>query len=598
MRISANALAFVSPPTVPCRAQQESTKGGTAMRVGKSFAFFAAAELALGLGGCGGYSAPSQPRPSPTSVTITPASASVPASTGTQNFTATVGNDYLSRGVTWALSGMGCNGATCGSLTSITTSSVTYNAPAAVPNPATVTLAATSINDMTKSSTATITVTAAAAPGAAAVSVTITDTPPAGVTLLSFEVNVTGATLNPGNIDLLAGKGPVQIELKQLETESAFLNTAPVAPGTFASLSLTFANPELTFKNDTGATLAGCAVGAVCEIKPTGPLTATADFPGSGIVVMANSPTGIQVDVNPGTILNATLGVDFSLAGAVSAQQLAMKPGGELDDLDDLRGAVQSLDNTNKKFTLQTSDGDFSITTDSNTAIDLEACAANNFTCLQNNQFVEVDVELMAGGVFLAKKIEFEDDAEGDELEGVVFKIDDAAHFEMVVLDELKNVNNVSIGNPTVVTLSNPEFRVRADGVQVPSTLQGDFEGATDTSQLLPGQTVQIRLTSPASPGLPVAVTTDRVRLRMTQFTANVKAGSVVPPNFSVDTPPALFITAGISGSHVQTSSETDFEGVSGVSALADGNAVSLRGLLFKNGALPPELVAKKVRKR
>ena len=571
------------------------------MRVGKFFAFFVAAGLALSLVGCGGgYSAPSpsQPPPSPTSVTITPASASVPASTGTQNFTANVGNDYLSRGVTWALSGMGCNGATCGSLTNITSSSVTYNAPAAVPNPATVTLAATSVNDTTKSSTATITVTSAPAPGASAVLLTITDTPPAGVTLLSFEVAVTGATLNPGNVDLLAGKGPVQIEVKQLETESALLSTATVAPATFTSLTLTFANPELTFKNDTGATLVGCAVGAVCEIKPTGPLTSTVDFPGSGIVVMANSPTGIQVDVNPGTILNTELGVDFSFAGAVSAQQLAMKPGGELGDLDDFKGAVQNLDATNKRFTLHTANGDFPITTDSNTEIDFEACAANTFTCLQNNQFVEVDTELMADGVFLAKKIEFEDDAEGDELEGIVFKIDDAAHFEMVVVDELKSVNNVSIGNPTVVTLSNPEFRVKDDGLQVPSALQGDFEGATDTSQLLPGQTVQIRLTSPANPGPPVAVTADRVRLRMTQFTASVKTGSVVPPNFSVDTLPALFITVGISDSYVQTLSETDFEGVSGVSALADGNAVSLRGLLFKNGALPPELIAKKVRKR
>jgi len=568
------------------------------MRARKSFAFFVAAGLALIFVGCGGYSAPSQPPPSPTSVTITPASASVPASTGTQNFTATVGNDYLSKGVTWALSGMGCNGATCGSLTNMTTSSVTYNAPAAIPNPATVILAATSVNDTMKSSTATITVTSAPATGASAVSVTITDTPPAGVPLLSFEVAVTGATLNPGNVDLLGGKGPIRIEVKQLETESAFLSTATVAPGTFASLTLTFANPELTFKNDSGATLAGCAVGAVCEIKPTGPLTSTVNFPGSGIVVMANSPTGIQVEVNPGTILNATLGVDFSLAGAVSAQQLAMKPGGELGDLDDFKGAVQNLDAANKKFTLHTANGDFPITTDSNTEIDFEACAANNFTCLQNNQFVEVDVELMAGGVFLAKKIEFEDDTEGDELEGIVFKIDDAAHFEMVVVDELKSVNNVNIGNPTVVTLSNPEFRVKDDGLQVPSALQGDFEGATDTSQLLPGQTVQIRLTSPANPGPPVAVTADRVRLRMTQFTASVKAGSVVPPNFSVDTLPALFITVGISDSHVQTSSETDFEGVSGVSALADGNAVSLRGLLFKNGALPPELIAKKIRKR
>jgi len=507
-------------------------------------------------------------------------------------------NDYLNRGVTWALSGAGCSMATCGSLTMSTTSSVTYNAPATTPNPATVTLTATSVNNTAKSATATITVTTAAAPGAAAVSFTMTDTPPAGVTLLSFEVNVTGATLNPGSVDLLGGKGPIQIEVKQLEAESAFLNTATVPAGTFTSLTLTFANPELTFKNDAGAALAGCAVGAVCEIKPTGTLTSTVNFPGPGIVIMANSPTGIQVDVNPDTILSATLGVDFSLAGAVSAQQLNMKPAGELEDLDDLRGAVQNVDTTNKKFTLHTSDGEFPLTTDNNTEFDFEACAAKDFTCLRNNQVVEVDAKLMAGGVFLAKKIGFEDDAEDDELEGIVFKIDDATHFEMVVLDELRSVNNVSVGNPTVVTLSNPQFQVKADGLPVPSALQGDFEGATDTSQLLPGQTVQIRLTGPANPGPPVAVTTNRVRLRMTQSTANVKAGSIVPPNFSVDTLPALFTNAGISSIHVQTSSNTDFEGVSGVTALADGNRVSLRGLLFKNGALSPELVVKKVRKR
>jgi hypothetical protein len=488
--------------------------------------------------------------------------------------------------------------ATCGSLSNVTTSSVTYNAPTAVPNPATVTLTATSVNDTTKHPTATITVTPPPSSGAAAVSVTMTDTPPAGVTLLSFEVNVTGATLNPGSVDLLGGNGPIQIEVKQLETESAFLSTATVIPGTFTSLTLTFANPQLTFKNDTGAALAGCAVGAVCEFKPIGTLTATTNFPGSGIVIMANSPTGIQVDVNPDTILSATLGVDFSLAGAVSVHQLTMKPAGELDDLDDLRGAVQNLDTTNKKLTLHTSDSDFPITTDNTTEFDFEACAANDFSCLQNNQVVEVGAKLMAGGVFLAEKIGFEDDAEDDELEGTVFKIDDATHFEMVVLDELRSVNNVSVGNPTLVTLSNPGFQVKADGLLVPSALQGGFEGATDTSQLLPGQTVQIRLTGPANPGPPVAVTTNRVRLRMTQFTANVKAGSIVPPNFSVDTLPALFTNAGISSIHVQTSSKTDFEGVSGVAALVNSNAVSLRGLLFKNGGLPPELIAKKVRKR
>lgn len=547
--------------------------------------------------GCGGYNAPSQPPATPPSVTVSPTSASVPAG-GTQNFMANVMNDYLSRGVTWSLSGAGCSGTTCGTLSNMTSSAVTYNAPAAVPNPATVTLTATSVNDTTRSGSAAITVTAAAAAGAAVVSVTMTDTPPAGVTLLSFEVSVTGAMLNPGSVDLLGGKGPVQIEVKQLETESAFLNTATVPEGTFTSLTLTFANPELTFKNDTGAALAGCSIGAVCEIKPAGTLTSTVNFPGSGPVIIANSATGIQLDVNPNTILSATLGVDFSLAGAVSVRQLAMKPTGELDDLDDLRGAVQNLDTTSKKFTLHTLESNFSITTDNNTAFDFEACAANDFSCLQNNQVVEVDTMLMPGGVFLAKKIEFEDNAEDDELEGIVFKIDDATHFEMVVLDELRSVNNVNVGNPTVVTLSNPGFQVETGGLPVPSSLEGNFQGAKDTTQLLTGQTVQIRITSPANPGPPVAVTTDRVRLRMTQFTAKVKAGSMMALDFSVDSLPALFTNAGINSIHVQTSSDTDFDGPSGLSALTDGNTLSLRGILFNNGALPPELVVKKVRRR
>jgi hypothetical protein len=60
----------------------------------------------------------------------------------------------------------------------------------------------------------------------------------------------------------------------------------------------------------------------------------------------------------------------------------------------------------------------------------------------------------------------------------------------------------------------------------------------------------------------------------MTQFTANVK-GSIVPPDFSVDTLPALFTSVG-SSIHVQTSSITDFEGVSRVTALADGNTLSM----------------------
>src|SRR5437867_3789635 len=168
--------------------------------------------------------------------------------------------------------------------------------------------------------------------GSPALSVTVTDTPPAGVSVLSFEVSVTGATLNPGNVDLLAGRGPVRIEVENLETESGFLNTARVAPGTYTSLNLTFANPELTFKNGTTGTLAGCAAGAVCEIKPTGTLTSTVNFPSPGLTITGSSSgmmqeeddeqtaMGIQVDLNVNTILSGTLGVERSASRSLQGR--------------------------------------------------------------------------------------------------------------------------------------------------------------------------------------------------------------------------------------------------------------------------------------
>src|SRR2546426_9240531 len=56
-------------------------------------------------------------------------------------------------------------------------------------------------------------------------SLTMRDDPPAGVDMISFEVNVIGATLGPNGPDLLAGKGPIEIEVKRLEVETAFLRS-------------------------------------------------------------------------------------------------------------------------------------------------------------------------------------------------------------------------------------------------------------------------------------------------------------------------------------------------------------------------------------
>jgi len=85
-------------------------------------------------------------------ITISPTSASVPTA-GHQQFTATV-TGINNTAVTWSLSGAGCSGSACGTLSS----SGLYTAPTTVPSPSTVSVTATSQADSSKSATAAVTI--------------------------------------------------------------------------------------------------------------------------------------------------------------------------------------------------------------------------------------------------------------------------------------------------------------------------------------------------------------------------------------------------------------------------------------------------------
>ncbi len=95
----------------------------------------------------------------PIAILISPGTAAVPALGGQQGFTASVNYDENNAGVTWTLSGTGCTGAACGTLTSVTTTSVSYQAPAAQPTPNTAFLTATSIADKSQFETISVTIT-------------------------------------------------------------------------------------------------------------------------------------------------------------------------------------------------------------------------------------------------------------------------------------------------------------------------------------------------------------------------------------------------------------------------------------------------------
>lgn len=442
--------------------------------------------------------------------------------------------------------------------------------------------------------------------GSSQLSLTMTDTPPANVAIISVEVNVTGAVVNPGNIDLLAGKGPVQVEIKRLEVETAFISTAglPAGSGPFTNLVLAFANPELTFQNISNApvTFGNCVnvpPQGVCELKPTGTLTTTVTF-SPPLSVPSGSNTGLKVDVNLTNLITSTMGVDFSATGAVTVTTSQLKAEGELEDIDDVFGTVQNK-GTNT-FDLATSEGPVlrGIQVDNNTVFeDFAGCTANppNFSCVQNDQRVEVDLKLMPAGVLLARKVEQENEAAKEEdIEGIVFSVNTTNNtFQMVAVENASSLPASVLGSP--ITISAPpattQFKVDTDGLNVSATLVNSFNSI---SALQPGQNIQVRrITGDGSATTPIV--TDRVRLRMSRFTATVSSAPSAG-NFNV-TPLAgsLLAAAGVATIQVQTSSRTQFEGVSVVSNLNVNDTVSLRGLLFKQPGTPV-LVAGKVRKR
>ncbi len=186
-------------------------------------------------------------------------------------------------------------------------------------------LASCSSNLITQCQTAT--------PTASAVPVTLsmTDDPPAGVSVLFFQITLTDASLTPASSSSssspvsLLGSTPVQIDVTKLQALSAFLSTANVTAGMYSGLSLTFSSPQLVIFNASNTSIASsCAVGSVCEFTPTvdGSTTVSltsAPFP---VTIAANSPLGFLIDFHLNTIIQSDLSVNLGVANGVTVGEL------------------------------------------------------------------------------------------------------------------------------------------------------------------------------------------------------------------------------------------------------------------------------------
>src|SRR5436309_6713567 len=453
-------------------------------------------------------------------------------------------------------------------------------------------------------------------PAMAPASLTIHDNPPAGVTVLSFEITVTGASLQPSDTSKPAVamvREPEEIELEHLQAESALLANLSVPAGTYNSLSVSFANPHMTILNQSGAALSlpngqSCGIGQACEFAPKlnqSMVTVQAPMAPFPITLSANSPLALDLDFNVNTSIQAG---DLSITPAVTVKQLATPPGDEMEGMHFV-GRISAIDATNKTFTLQLgfTGTSMTIATDTNTAFNFDGvCAANNFSCLMMGEVVSVLAQLTAPGTTpLAKEVELFAPQNELALIGLVSKVDVAHNQFQIVIRDLFDENNQMSSIPMgfVITVqilpeANPlaTFSIDSDGMTLPAGL--NFASMSD---MIIGQAVEFHPVSFTATGTPpnvsITVGTDKVRLEPSPVTATVTAinAGANPPNFTLGSLPMFFTANGITAIQVDVLTTTEFfNDPTGLAGLSTGNTVSVGGLLF-NTTGTPTLVAEKV---
>ncbi len=467
-----------------------------------------------------------------------------------------------------------------------------------------------------------------------AVSLSMTDDPPAGVSVLFFQVSLTNATLTPTTgpaVSLLSNSTPMQIDVTQLQGLSAFLNTANVTAGTYNSLSLTFANPQLVIFNQSDASLgSSCAVGAICTLTPTidnsSSLTfSSAPFP---VTVSTTSPLGFLIDFHLNTVIQSDLSVNLAAANGVTVSELPPVP--TPAQLGFVTGTVTEVVPSNGEIELALPwGGSLFVEATSSTAFNnfpSTACTTPSIQCVAQGQIVQVQISSnVATGLPTVSQVTYVQQASAQTIEGTIVAIPPlplptGETLLKVILHQnpaataglpLGGIASVAVwsaglGNtPTTFSIDNGGF-----------TIPSGYTFAT-SNDLTVGQTIRVTVTpgsltstgaGPASgvwgPPASVAFTASAIELEPSQVTGTITAIDSGATSFTLGAaggpwfaPWPVPNATGFSF-NVVTTGQTAYTGFNpeSFSGLATDDFVSVNGWLFApTTGTTPNIVAQSV---
>jgi hypothetical protein len=421
-------------------------------------------------------------------------------------------------------------------------------------------------------------------------SLTIHDSAPSNITVLSLQVQVKSALLQPGAVSVSL---PETVDLALLQSDTAILSSLQIPAATYTSLVVDFENPVMTFINNTGGPVTPnnnptCAAGAVCTITPLssgGSPFIFGSAPVFPFVVTQNTEVGLELDLDIADLVQSDYSLDFSNALNI-APLTPVQGAAEIRHVKHVLGTVSAL--ATNAFTLITPTNiKLGITTDGSTIFKFPAtCLADNFSCVKVNQVLELDVSLEGNGTILAKEADLEADVNVVEISGLIVSLDTNSppqSFQMLVrqaspavsptLMPVGLVETVSIGSPTTFSVDNHSFVLPA-GLSF-----------TSAASLLVGQEVLADVNVILAPSL--VIRTSSLALRRSQVTALVSTAPIVGGSSFVLSPlPSIFQTAlptNILQMKVETTNQTTFENLTPdtIAGVLFGNNVSVGGFLF-----------------
>ena len=431
--------------------------------------------------------------------------------------------------------------------------------------------------------------TTTTAGGEATVNFTVSDTPPTAVTVLSFQVKIASAVLAPGNVSLLPR--PVTVDLAELASDTGFLASQVIGSGTYTSMTITLANPQVTLMNNTSAALnlngQSCAAGAVCAYVPAldqASLTvSTGVFP---LTVTASSSTGLNLDLSIPDLLQSDLSVSLANGNTANFSLLpAASKAAQQAEIADVLGTVTSVSGSTIDVT--TAFGDLLVlTTSGSTAYKYPAnvCSSNSGACVAVGQVVTADLSMLGDGSLGVNALSYAGASGAQVVKGLVLS---AASGSARVLVQ-REVNTSGLTTGTVATVSLPAGATFGVGTAAyPAVSGGTFASSAD---VLAGQELVASVGSGLVTGSTPAFTAGTVFLESSQVVgvvASVNSGSGLVTMNGLS---GLFTGArpAVQQVNAQTGTTTEYTGysVGSFSALAAGDFVAAKGPLFNAGGV------------